>query len=64
MGNDFGGYLRHFSYYGVFLESSDVRLFLMKSRVCTISLIYSHRKNANRRNETLELAKGLEPPTV
>ena len=65
MWNECGGItLKHFSYYCVLLKSSDVRLFLIKSRVYTLSSIYSHRKNAYRRNETLELAKGLEPPTV
>jgi hypothetical protein len=44
--------------------SSDVQLFLIKSGVYTISSVYTYRKNACRRNETLELAKGLEPPTV
>jgi hypothetical protein len=63
--NDSGGItLKHFSYYYALVMISDARLFLIKSRVYTVSSVYSHRKNAYRRNETLELAKGLEPPTV
>jgi hypothetical protein len=41
------GDLKHFYYYCVLFRSGDVRLFLTKSRVYTVSSVYTNRKNAS-----------------
>jgi hypothetical protein len=56
--------LKHFSYYCVLFRSGDVRLFLTKSRVYTVSSVYTNRKNALAAVRALAEHEGVERPLL